>query len=159
MKTALVWVNALIILVAVNTFIVGKEQILADGQTMLLRLAPVDPRSLMQGDYMTLRYAIVRDIPRSQLKNTGHLVVRLDEHNVATFIRIHQGEPLNPGEHLLFYRNRRGPRLGAESFFFQEGEAERYENAEYGELKVDASGTAILHGLRDANFIPLDGKP
>ncbi|XOT97907.1 GDYXXLXY domain-containing protein, partial [Alcaligenes pakistanensis] len=28
------------------------------GQTVLLELAPVDPRSLMQGDYMSLNFAL-----------------------------------------------------------------------------------------------------
>ncbi|MFX7329222.1 GDYXXLXY domain-containing protein, partial [Acinetobacter baumannii] len=33
-----------------------KEMLLKEGQLVLLPLAPVDPRSLMQGDYMALRY-------------------------------------------------------------------------------------------------------
>ena len=36
---------------------------------MLLELAPVDPRSLIQGDYMRLDYAIARDLAGAR---TGH---------------------------------------------------------------------------------------
>lgn len=37
------------------------ENILVNGTKVILRLAPVDPRSLMQGDYMQLNYAIRTD--------------------------------------------------------------------------------------------------
>ena len=44
---------------AVNT----KEEILKNGKLVLLKLAPVDPRSLMQGDYMILNYEINQNVP------------------------------------------------------------------------------------------------
>ncbi|MGD1984388.1 MAG: GDYXXLXY domain-containing protein, partial [Chromatiaceae bacterium] len=50
------------ILVFVNLQIMQKEDIIENGETLLLRLAPQDPRSLLQGDYMALRYAMTRDI-------------------------------------------------------------------------------------------------
>ncbi len=53
-----------VILAVMNTAIWQKEQILAEGETVYLKLAPVDPRSLMQGDYMRLRYAIDNQLPR-----------------------------------------------------------------------------------------------
>ena len=155
MKKSILWAAALLILATINFMIMEKERTLADGRTMLLRLAPRDPRSLMQGDYMILRYAIAREVPKEQLENKGCLVVSLGEHNVAGFVRIHRNEELGSNEHLLFYRNRRGLRLGAESFFFQEGDARLYEEARYGELKVDESGGGVLIGLRGEDFRPL----
>ena len=124
---------------------------------MLLRLAPVDPRSLIQGDYMILRYAIAGEIREAQLQleDKGFIVVSLDENNVAKFVRIHKGEDLQADEHLLFYRNRGALRLGAESFMFQEGDAKLYSKAQYGELRVDASGKSVLVGLRGEDLIPL----
>ena len=41
-------------------------------------------------------------------------------------------------------------RIGAESFFFQEGQADVYALAKYGELKVAKDGEVVLVGLRDA---------
>ena len=155
MKKFILWGSALLILAAINFLIIGKETTLADGRAMFLRLAPRDPRSLMQGDYMVLRYAIARKVPKEQLKDKGHIVVSLDEHGLAEFIRIHQKEELGSGEYLLFYRNRSGLRLGAESFFFQEGDADLYAGARYGELKVDESGASVLVGLRGEDFAPL----
>ena len=46
-----------LVLGAVNLSIRDKEGVLADGRLVLFQLRPVDPRSLMQGDYMILRYA------------------------------------------------------------------------------------------------------
>ncbi len=137
-----------------------KEQVLRDGQTVLLRLRPVDPRSLMQGDYMVLRYAIAdeavqgREPPRS-----GAIVVRVGGERVAEFVRVDSGGPLASDEVRLRYRLRGGElRLGAESFFFAEGAAERYASAAFGELRVDESGESVLVGLRDAERVRL-GAP
>jgi uncharacterized membrane-anchored protein len=51
----------------------------------------------------------------------------------------------------LRYRIRNGQVwLGTNAFFFQEGDAERFNAARYGEFRVDrASGEAVLVGLRD----------
>ena len=155
MKKLILWGTALLILAAVNFMILQKERTLTNGRTMLLRLAPRDPRSLMQGDYMVLRYALARAIPQEQLQAKGCIVVSLDEHDIAEFVRVHRDEELSSGEYLLFYRNRRGLRLGTESFFFQEGNADLYAGARYGELKVDKSGTSVLVGLRGEDFTPL----
>jgi uncharacterized membrane-anchored protein len=159
MRKILLWSTTLFVLVAVNYLIVQKEGTLANGRTMLLHLAPVDPRSLIQGDYMELRYAIGEAIPKALLsKNKGNIVVVLDSNNVARFVRVHRGEKLGDGEYLLFYRNRGELRLGAESFMFQEGDAGLYSKAKYGELKVDASGASVLVGLRGEDFKPLGRK-
>ena len=41
---------------------------------------------------------------------------------------------------------------------FQEGDADLYAKARYGELKVDKSGASVLVGLRDDDFKPLARK-
>ena len=62
-------------------------------------------------------------------------------------------------EVIIRYRERAGRvRLGAESFFFQEGHAKHYEDARYAELKLAESGESVLVGLRDADLEPL-GPP
>jgi uncharacterized membrane-anchored protein len=43
--------------------------------------------------------------------------------------------------------------LGTNAYFFEEGTAARYENARYGEFRLDReSGEAVLTGLIDAQF-------
>lgn len=137
--------------------IVGKERLLANGDTVLLELAPVDPRSLIQGDYMRLMYAITRTIEQDDSwPNDGAIVVTLDARGVASFVRRDDASPLQPGEHLLRYRKRdRRVRVATDAFYFEEGSARRYERARYGELKVDSKGNSVLVGMRDSLAAPI----
>ena len=50
------WGTLLLILAIVNVSIYSSEQILEKVQPVLLEIAPRDPRSLIQGDYLRLRY-------------------------------------------------------------------------------------------------------
>jgi uncharacterized membrane-anchored protein len=154
-------VIAIVILIIINFTIYQQEQLLAQGTTLLLELAPRDPRSLIQGDYMVLRYKIANEPQLWNVEQDGWLVVERDDNHLAQFKRIYnQTVPLQPNEMLLRFRKRQhGIRLGAESFFFQEGHAHYYENARYGELKVAKSGKGILVGLRDDHFKPLQAPP
>ena len=135
--------------------IAGKEKLLARGDTVYLRLAPVDPRSLMQGDYMALNFAIGAPIRAAQQpeRRDGVAVVRLDANGVASFIRLHGDEPLASGERLLRFQtveSRWGGRqvqVSTDAYFFQEGQGGRFEKARYGEFRVDGSGQALLVGL------------
>jgi len=158
MRNALLIGGLALVLAVPNFAIVQKERLLASGTPMLVELAPVDPRSLIQGDYMRLDYAIARALSMGAgSPRDGQLVVRLDDRGVAHFVRLHSaGTPLGPGEHLLLYR-RRGSRtrIGTDAFFFQEGHANRYAGARYGELRVDGTGGSVLVGLRDSTQRPL----
>jgi uncharacterized membrane-anchored protein len=140
--------------------ILQKENLLRKGRTVLLELAPRDPRSLMQGDYMDLDYGLSRRLRElKELPKNGYAVLKNDEKGVAVFQRLHAGESLGPGEFLLRFRNRGfRTRIGAESFFFQEGQAGRFQLARYGELRVDDRGGVLLSGLRDNDLKPL-GDP
>jgi uncharacterized membrane-anchored protein len=161
MRARVIFGGLLLVVVALVVQVIRKEQVLAHGTSVLLELAPVDPRSLMQGDYMVLDYAVSREARLASDTGSGpregRLVLRLDENGVGRFVR-HDvpGTPLAPGELLLRYKVRQGRvRLGAESFFFQEGHADRYAQAKYGELRVAGDGSSVLVGLRDAGRQPL----
>lgn len=157
MRARVIFGGLLLVVLALVVLVVRKEQVLTHGTPLLLELAPVDPRSLMQGDYMVLDYAVSRELGWSHSSEEGRLVLRLDEQGVGRFVRKHEpGIPLGPGELLLRYKVREGRvRLGAESFFFQEGHAERYVGAKYGELRVTGDGSSVLVGLRNAERQPL----
>lgn len=153
LRLVMLWVVAVGSLLFVNYAIYGKEQLIRYGQPILLELAPVDPRSLIQGDYMALRYKIAADLETVDLPPRGKLVIKVAENGVASFVRVDDGTPLAADERLLTYYKRDWQiDLGPTSFFFQEGTAEDYEEAEYGELRVDASGTTILVGLRNTEL-------
>lgn len=160
LRLTILWLVAVAGLLFVNYSIYGKEQLIRNGQPILLELAPVDPRSLIQGDYMALRYKIGADLEsREELPARGKLVIKVADNGVASFVRVADGTPLAPGERLInYYKHGWQIDLGATSFFFQEGKADDYANAKYGELRVDESGTTILVGLRDENLQPLGPK-
>jgi uncharacterized membrane-anchored protein len=158
MRDLLVFGGLVLVLAVTNVAIVTKEQLLARGTPVLVELAPVDPRSLIQGDYMRLNYRISNQLMGGHaLPIDGRIVVSVDEHGVARFVRVfEEGTPLARGERLLQYRKRgQRIRIGSDAFYFQEGQARKYQGAKYGELRVDASGTSVLVGLRDSTFTPL----
>lgn len=157
MRKGLLWVVLALILIVVNALIFGKEQIISEGETMLLQLAPRDPRSLIQGDYMALRYSLANEVRRKTSEQTsvdGHIVVTLDPQGVASFVRLYDASiPLIENERLLYFRKRGGQvRLASNAYFFQEGHGEFYRNARYGELRVNRDGNAVLVGLRDNQY-------
>ncbi|MGP5537139.1 GDYXXLXY domain-containing protein [Psychrobacter glacincola] len=107
-----------LILVVMTMNIIKYETHLTTGKTVLLALAPVDPRGFMQGDYMALSYALERDIfdamrPKhahstqdeldSELDveldeldtdfriyepSDGYVIVKIDDNNVGHFVRL-----------------------------------------------------------------------
>lgn len=155
MKRDRVWllISSLLVLLVLNGLIVQKERILRQGRTIFLQLAPRDPRSLMQGDYMALRYRIADEASAREAgpgAPRDKLVVRPDAAGVASFVRWHDGSEPAEGELLLSCRFRRGRLLlGAESFFFEEGQSGLYQTARYGQLALAGDGSSILIGLAD----------
>ncbi|MCP4536761.1 MAG: GDYXXLXY domain-containing protein [Chloroflexi bacterium] len=157
LRYTVMFIVALSIIVLVNGLIIQKERVISHGQTIFLELAPVDPRSLIQGDYMRLGYDLAQDVHDYDPPADGYLVLRVDKRNVASLVRIHDPQtPLADGELLLRYRVRDwNVRVGVESFFFQEGHAEYYDTARYGEFRVSESGEGVLVGLRGPDLEPL----
>lgn len=157
MRRAFILPGLLLALAIPNWAIVQKERLLATGSMVLLELAPVDPRSLIQGDYMRLDYAITRAMEsQAGWPRDGAIVVTLDVNRVATFVRRDDGRPLGPGEQRLRYRRRDARvRAGTDAFFFEEGSASRYQRARYGELRVAGDGSSVLVGLRDSLTVPI----
>jgi uncharacterized membrane-anchored protein len=51
-------------------------------------------------------------------------------------------------------------RIASDAFYFEEGTAGAYEEAKYGEIKVDSYGECVLVGLRNEakQRLPLDGS-
>jgi uncharacterized membrane-anchored protein len=144
-------------LAMVNRDVLEKEETIASGQRVYLALRPVDPRSLIQGDYMALRYR-VNDVidAHEDWPRDGAIVVRDVPGEGAQFLRRDEGGALSPGEVRLRYRIRGGePQVGSDAYYFEEGTAKRYEAARYGELRVDESGESVLVSLADTSFIAL----
>ena len=156
MRLGVIGVMTVVVLALVNVQISGKERIVEEGTTVLLQLAPIDPRSLLQGDYMALRYAMADEVAQAAEAagvRDGTVVIELDENREAGFLSIHEGEALATGQHLLQFRKRgETVRLASDAFFFEEGQEEAYRPARFGELRVGEDGAAVLIGLRDEQY-------
>lgn len=146
------WGGLVLVLGVVNVSAVGRERVLREGTRVFLPLAPVDPRSLMQGDYMRLRYDLEREVHEAAPElsdGAGLLVLLLDERGVAHLARVAEaGESPGAGEVLLRYR-RHGAKItvGPDAFFFQEGQADRYARSAFAEVRVSPDGDLVLRGL------------
>ena len=159
MKRALIILFGVIALAALNYGVYEKEKILSNGETVFLELRPVDPRSLLQGDYMRLRYALEAKVKIPSGRSHGQAVINTDENNVAKFVRFHQGEPLQQGEKLMRYNKRyTNMHIKPDSFLFQEGHGKLYERAKYGVFKFDKSSDYLLIGLADKNRVLISPK-
>jgi len=153
MRRAVILLTALVLLLMVNYGIYEKEHLLAEGELILMPLAPVDPRSLMQGDYMLLRYAVDRQVNTRDAAEDGYLVLDLDEHRVATLNRVVDRREQADDAPMIRYRIRHGRlKLAGNTYFFQEGTATTYSGARYGAFRIGSDGSALLTGLCDKEF-------
>jgi uncharacterized membrane-anchored protein len=104
---------------------------------------------------MMLRYSISDSLNINKIPKRGYCVVKLDKNGIAKRVRLQSNTtPLHQGEYLIKYSSsdKWNINIGAESYFFQEGEADKYEPAKYGGLKLDDNGNSLLVGLYDAHL-------
>ena len=134
-------------------FIVNsQENLLKVGRSIYLKLVPIDPRSLMQGDYVILNYNISRVDIEGKDYSTVKIVLKLSESGY--YIYSHQyvkGEELNSDE-IMIKGQKIGNRInyGIESYFVEEGTGLEVEGrAKYALVKITKDGTAKLIQLSD----------
>ena len=140
--------------------IFGHEQYLKHSRTIYIELAPVDPRSLLQGDYMVLNY-LLNFVDQ---ENSAH---HLKQHEFMTYVQLDHKQRIR---HLAFDQSAfpngtyqplmiKNPRQNlrdlypaANSFMFAEGLEPCYREAKFAELKVNDIGKAMLVGLFDKHL-------
>lgn len=136
------------------------EALIARGEEVLLALAPVDPRSLMQGDYMRLAWALERETIRLDAP-AGAVVLGVDDRRIGHYRRV-TGWGTPEADERIFRVGRApsGDRVVVEphSFLFEEGRATLYATARYGIFRVDRDGRHLLVGLADAEARRIEPK-
>lgn len=147
--------GAVLVFATVNWDVRSKEQVIAHGTRILISLVPVDPRSLMQGDYMALNFEIppsLRESLDKVLEPRVKVLAQVDAEGRARVLRmVGPGESAGPGHILLPLQRLKGRWVVVtDAFFFTEGEGEPYEKAQYGDFRVLPDGRALLVGLADA---------
>ncbi|HET7793514.1 MAG TPA: GDYXXLXY domain-containing protein [Rhizobacter sp.] len=147
---------------AVASFAIWQKQdVIAHGQPVFVELAPVDPRSLMQGDYMALNFRLPDGVwklaPPGVLAGRPRVLARRDARGVATLVQVAApGQAPLPDELLIQLAPKNGRwALVTDAWFFREGEGERWAKAKYGEFRVAPDGRALLVGMADADLKPI----
>ena len=153
-------------LLVANAAIWQKQEVIAHGKPIYMALLPVDPRSLMQGDYMQLHFAALEALNQPLLRdmagNRPHMVIQPDARGVVTVQRMHTpDQPLTVNEMLLELRPKNGRwAVVTDAWFFKEGTGARWQAAKYGEFRVLPDGRALLVGLADEALRPItQGRP
>jgi uncharacterized membrane-anchored protein len=159
-RLRLIWISAIVLaeLLVMSVQIGRSEAILASGTTVYLELLPRDPRSLLQGDYVELRYAVSEPpaslLPESLKDGTKVAVVLArSPSGVYEFKRLYSKDyELRPGEAIINGKWRWDRiEYGIETFFVQEGTGlETERTAKYAEVKVAKNGNALLTKLLPA---------
>ncbi len=162
---AAVFLTAVATLVVVNWAIWQKEDLIAHGEKVFVELAPVDPRSLMQGDFMRLNYRVPQPTEEALRQRVSlhrtYAVTQRDARGVAKLLRVVTADaPLASGE-MRIELTPKGGRwiLVSDAWFFREGDGQRWEKARYGEFRLAPDGKALLVGLADVNLQAIEISP
>ncbi|PFG04571.1 putative membrane-anchored protein [Bacillus sp. es.034] len=142
----------------------SNETLLQNGETVILKLQPVDPRSLLQGDYVELNYSI------SQLEDTSiddsgpvTIVLRENPQGVHEYTGVYKfngkwnafyekkpGDVLLNGKVTSSWDNSAQVTYGIEHFFIPEGTGLDVEGkVKTAVVTVSDKGDGILVRLRD----------
>lgn len=145
--------SAIALILIVTSYTIWQfERTLADGQIVNIELAPVDPRSLMQGDYMALAFAIDRDLP-DDAAQYKYAWLSLDNQQRASLHSVANDLPTDPALVAVLLRQRDNIiSIGPNAFFFAEGTADVYEQARYGQFRIAGNGKALLTVMLDAEL-------
>ncbi|RNB56241.1 DUF2157 domain-containing protein [Brevibacillus gelatini] len=136
----------------------SSESILSKGATIKLELVPVDPRSLMQGDYVRIGYTI--STLEGEDFSSGEkirVVLRKQSDNVYDYAGYYEtagkwNKPYTaePTDVIINGKTVGGSQVeyGIESYFVPEGTGLVVErNAKFATIKVGANGDALLESL------------
>lgn len=165
-RYATLFIVTIMTFVVFNIMIYQKQKLLRSGETIYFAIEPADPRSLMQGDYMTFRYSLEKEIEQENVKPTaakqGYLVIAYDAQSVGHFKRFYAGEALAADERLLKfnYRPNQFPQwdIKPHTFFFQEKLQPDFQKATFAIFHYNGDKNYLLVGLADKDKRRIDPK-
>lgn len=147
--------------VLIGTQIAKSEYILATGDLIKLELQPLDPRSLIQGDYVILRYSISTIELKDKVKPMEKVQVVLTPNEAGVYKytgvykyngKFNKAYSMTDTDVMINARANgwNGVIYGIESFFVPEGTGREVErNARYAIVKVASNGDSILIELTE----------
>ena len=132
----------------------SNEQLLSEGKVITLELAPVDPRSLIQGDYVRLQYEIGElELPVERNQGRAYLLLKENKDGIYQTIKVFNRQ-IDPTKMKLAedevimtgkYNGYDQIIFGIESYFVPEGTGLDVErNAKLAKVAVSKKGDSIL---------------
>lgn len=140
-------------------FIAVKEVSLRTGMEVVLQTVPVDPRSLLQGDYAILDYEIANLPPFMQDNPVGETVYVVLQEDADVWRGVWYADSLRLVEGEVFIKGRVDRRghadFGIGTYFVPEGTGHIIERAQDVKVvvKLDADGNAVI------KEVLVDGQP
>ncbi|WP_410512808.1 GDYXXLXY domain-containing protein [Paenibacillus sp. BR2-3] len=139
---------------------VRSEVLLTTGTTVKLEITPLDPRSLLQGDYIVLNYSIsnppepfATELEDYRGQHKVKVVLSRDDRGVYVLNRFYKsGEALSDAEVVINGKlNGWGSiRYGIETFFVPEGTGlDVQSKAKFATIRVNAQGDALIEALTE----------
>jgi len=163
MNKRLVW---FVIAVAAQLLILAavpaqKIHALTTGKTILLKTAPVDPRSVMSDYYVILGYEISNPKVSTDWEKWPEgrpvwVILKADPNGVWNAVSVHDKRPSVPSDSVVIKgkKGHRGIEYGIEAYFIPEESRDkvtqdlrRNSRETKAEVKVDSSGNAAITKL------------
>jgi uncharacterized membrane-anchored protein len=154
--------------VVLGWMVFDRNRLLAAGTEIVLPVLPVDPRSLFQGDYVRLGYAINQqpeqppkdgDVP----SDVRPVYVTLEQQPDGTWASVASAstkpDAVKPRQVIIQGTARYGQaQFGIETFFVPEGKGRELENL-IGTRKLSALVAVDAHGKAGVKGLLVDGQP
>ena len=166
-------IAAIVFQVAVLIYMAGqREYILAAGQTVYLRTAPIDPRDIFRGDYVRLNYEISTLAPDQFQESIDYKNLRKGTpvyaqllpgpRNLAEFVamstQVPASEPFIRGRVRSAWSQQVNIKYGIEAYFVEQGQGLVLEEKRGDrnsiqipmemEVALSSSGIAVIKGYR-----------
>jgi uncharacterized membrane-anchored protein len=137
-----------------------KYSVIATGQTVVLQSVPIDPRDLLRGDFVRIRFAITQ-LDLSGITSDGAALQPGDavyvtlRNNAPAWIPVKAGatlpalqddEAVIKGKIINRNGNLLGVDYGIDSYYVGEGKGRPLEREKYWKLKLDRRGHAVIEG-------------
>ena len=135
------------VFIFMNVQIFQKESIKNDGEVIYFKLAPVDPRAFMLGDYMALNFE--HNLRNHSDENMQTFIVTLNDQKVVIDAEPYQGTTVKDNQRLFKIQDQLRP----DRFYFQEGHAKSYEEAKYGLFRYVSPSQFLLDDMTDEELI------
>ena len=137
-----------------GTAVRSAEDVLANGRIVYIALRPVDPRSLIQGDYMAVAFNVDRLPAPRGVKGEVVAFADIDDRSIATIQGLAAPGAKPQGNQIAVKLRQKSRRwfVGTDAYFFEEGRADDFAHAKYGQFRLGADGRLLLVAMTDGNL-------